>query len=262
MEQKVSIRELIKAATSRMQDDFGLSKKKFGSSVDVGADRVNILKDFLTKYLPRYYGFGNGEITDAYGNQTGQVDIIICNEFHPYTYNAEGFGLFLVEGVDWAIEVKSNLTTELKEGMLQIKRIKGLKKEPTKGSMVFSSGSVLRRKQVSCILFGYDSPPIDKLSDKIKQLVSQLELSTEEIPDAIVSLNKGIVFNVFEGDPLKIEVNDVKRYGIIGAKLEEDTLFEMLAFLSTHAPHIIYQHPIILRYGANLNEVPLYFGQE
>ena len=144
----MSIEELIKAASNRMQTDFELSRKKFGSPVDIGADRVNILKDFLSKYFPRCHGFGNGEIVDTYGNMSGQVDIIICNEFHPFTYNEEGFGLFLAEGVDWAIEVKSDLATELKQGLTQVKRTKVLKKSPRVGDEAFSSSTILHRNQI------------------------------------------------------------------------------------------------------------------
>lgn len=258
----MSIRELIKAASARMQADFELSRKKFGSPVDIGADRVNILKDFLTKYLPRYYGFGNGEIIDSHGNRSGQVDIIVCNQFHPFTYNEEGLGLFLAEGVDWAIEVKSNLATELTQGMLQVKQVKGLRKEPAKGDMAYSSSSILHRNQIPCLLFGYQSSSIGTLRNTIKRLASQLGLSKEEMPDAVVALNKGIVFNMSEGDSLEIVASGVRRYGIIGAELKEDTLFQMLVFLSEHGPNIIYQSPIILRYATFPTKASMYLDEQ
>jgi len=254
----MSISELIKVASSRMQMDFELSRKKYGSPVDIGADRVAILKDFLVNYLPRYYGFGNGEIIDTDGNRTGQVDIIVCNQYHPFTYNEEGLGLFLAEGVDWAIEVKSNLATELKHGMLQVKRIKGLKKKPAKGDMVYAHPKILNKNNICCLIFGYDSPSIGTLRDNVKQIASQQGLSEEEMPDAVVALNKGIVFPLSEGDPLYIEVEGVKRYGIIGVDMKDDTLFEMLLFLSEHAPHIVYQSPIISRYSASRTKYPMY----
>lgn len=256
------IRELIKAASDRMQVDFELSREKFGSPVDIGTDRVNILKDFLANYLPRYFGFGNGEIIDTYDSRSGQVDIILCNQFHPFTYNEEGLGLFLAEGVDWAIEVKSNLTTELEKGMLQVRRIKGLKKKPQEGDMARSSTSIIHRNQIPCLLFGYESPSIGTLRDNIKQLVSRLQLSKDEIPDAVVVLNKGIIFNISEGDSLKIEVGGNRKYGIVGMELKEDTLFEMLRFLSEYMPQMVYQRPIISRYAPSPMKAPTYFDQE
>ena len=254
----MSIVELIKAASDRMQEDFELSRKKFGSSVDIGADRVNILKDFLTKYFSRRHGFGNGEIVDTYGNMTGQVDIIICNEFHPFTYNEEGFGLFLAEGVDWAIEVKSDLATELKKGLAQVKRIKVLKKNPRQGDEAFSSSTILHRNQIPCLLFGYKSPSIGTLRDNIKRIASRLKLSREEMPDAVVVLNEGIVYNLSEEDPVKIEVDGDKKYGIVGIEFKEDTLSEMLIFLSEHMPQMRFQSPIITRYTDFPKKAPTY----
>jgi len=256
------IRELIRAASDRMQVDFELSRKKFGSPVDIGTDRVNILKDFLAKYLPRSFGFGNGEIIDTYGNKSGQVDIILCNQYHPFTYNEEGLGLFLAEGVDWAIEVKSNLTTELKQGMLQVKRTKGLKKKPLKGDMAYSSSSVLHRNQIPCLLFGYQASSIGTLRDNIKHLALEMQLSNEEIPDAVVVLNQGIVFNISEENSFTIEVAGKKKYGIVGVELKEDTLFQVLIFLSEHMPRMIYQSPIISRYATFPMKAPTYFDQE
>jgi len=248
-ERKMLIKELIKSASVQIQADFDLSRKKYGSPNDIGADRVNILQDFLVKYLPRYYGFGNGEIVDTHDNRSGQVDIIICNQYHPFTYNKEGLGLFLVEGIDWAIEVKSNLSSELEQGLLQVQKIKRLKKHPQTGDMAFSSSSAIHRNQVPCLLFGYQSPSIGPLRDNVKRLVVKLGLTEEELPDAVVALNKGIVFNTYEGDSIYVVIDGIKRYGKIGVELKDDTLFYTLVFLSEHTPHTLYQNPIILRYA-------------
>lgn len=255
------ITELVKAASNRMQADFELSRKKFGSPVDIGADRVNILKDFLTKYLPRYYGFGNGEIIDSYDNRSGQVDIIICNQYHPFTYNEEGLGLFLAEGIDWAIEVKSNLITELEQGLLQVKRIKRLKKKPQKGDIAYSGSSIIHRNQIPCLLFGYQSPSIGTLRGNIKRLASQLQLSKEEMPDAVASLSEGIIYNKFEGDSLYVKVDGKDIYGIIGLELKNETLLQMLVFLSEYPAHMAYQSPLILGYASFPEDVPVHCDQ-
>ena len=115
--------------------------------------------------------------------------------------------------------------------------------------MMRSGGTILHRNQIPCLLFGYQSPSISNLRVNIKRLASKLQLSQEEMPDAVITLGKGIVYNVFQGDPLVIKIDDVTKCGIIGAELKEETLFQMLIFLSHHAPQVVFQNPIILNYA-------------
>lgn len=246
-----------------MQGDFELFRKKFGSPTDIGADRVNVLRDFLSMYLPRCYGLGNGEIIDTHGSRSGQVDIIVCNQFHPYTYNQEGLGLFLAEGVDWAIEVKSNLATKLEEGMLQIKRIKALRKQPVRGEIPSPRPDVIERMNISCLLFGYDSPSIATLRKNIKRIASNRGISEHDLPNAVVALNKGLVLNIPRGDSrMGIMLDVMWTHGIIGVDLKEDTLFQMLIALSERLTHTMEDSRIILRYASFPEGTRIYSDKE
>lgn len=65
---------------------------------------------FLTRHLPRSLSVGQGEIVDKKGNRSGQTDVVVTDFDHPLTFRPDEPGLFFVEGVVGAGEVKSILT--------------------------------------------------------------------------------------------------------------------------------------------------------
>jgi len=77
----------------------------------------------------------------------------------------------------------------------------------------------------------------------------------------VVALNKGIIFNTYEGDSIYVEIGGVKKYGIIGVESKEESLFHMLIFLSEHTPHTLYQSPIIFRYATLPAKFMIYYEQ-
>jgi hypothetical protein len=52
---------------------------------------------------------GHGEVIDTYGNHSSQTDVVIVTEDHPFTFTSDKPGLFFIEGVGAAGEVKSVL---------------------------------------------------------------------------------------------------------------------------------------------------------
>src|SRR5436190_22696338 len=68
-------------------------------------------RTFLTQYLPQHFSVGEGEIVDTTGAISAQTDVVITAEHHPFTFSTDGPGLFFIEGVCAAGEVKSVLTS-------------------------------------------------------------------------------------------------------------------------------------------------------
>lgn len=80
------------------------------SSATRGAEREAFVDLMLRGCMPAPYRFGSGEVTDAHGNVSGQIDVVIEHAFFP-SFPLLGTAqqrLYLIEGVAIAIEVKSS----------------------------------------------------------------------------------------------------------------------------------------------------------
>ena len=83
------------------------------SSATKGTERSEFLNTFLAEALPSIYRFGTGDITDAAGHRSGQIDIVVEHPFAPNLPIQPGLPrLYLAEGVAAAIEVKSNVGSQ------------------------------------------------------------------------------------------------------------------------------------------------------
>ena len=79
------------------------------SSLGTGVE--NVLRDFLREYLPRRLDVGQGVVVDAKVGRSRQTDVVIVTQDHPRTFEGNDPGLFFIEGVYAAGEVKTTLTT-------------------------------------------------------------------------------------------------------------------------------------------------------
>ncbi len=82
------------------------------SAATIGQERAAFIDEFLAKVLPPIYRFGTGDVTDANGTKSGQLDVVVEYPFAP-SLPIVGAGqtrLYLAEAAAAVIEVKSNLT--------------------------------------------------------------------------------------------------------------------------------------------------------
>ncbi|MEV6865736.1 DUF6602 domain-containing protein [Streptosporangium subroseum] len=85
-------------------------------------------REFINRHLPNSSSVGTGEAIDSMGGISRQTDIIITNSWHPFRYNMHEPGLYVIEGISAAGEVKSCLTTkELKDSLEKGSAFKKLK---------------------------------------------------------------------------------------------------------------------------------------
>jgi len=241
----------------RLKLAFKEASTKFKTPEDIAQHRENAIKNFLREFLPPTYVLGKGEIIDTNGIRSRQIDIIICNQYHPFTISSSGYGLFFAEGVACAIEVKSDLSTreELKQAILQVQSIKKLERKPLGDLMYGSEYDLERMRRIPSIIFTYQSPPLDILKQNVKEMQDELKIPTEETVDAIVSLEKGIIYNIKdERDKLMIVVKGERRLGLVGVLHEEETLKSFLLYLSHAIPLEVKFIPIIQLYMQKLGK--------
>ncbi|MCP2293621.1 hypothetical protein APR11_000025 [Nocardia amikacinitolerans] len=108
------------------------------------------VRDVLRKYLPRHYGVGQGEIYDAFGDGTGQVDVIITNPDHPFAYPDDVVGPHLLDGIAAVGEVKSVLTTsELEKVIASATRFKTLRPTAQMGDRVLNQSNEFTKETLA-----------------------------------------------------------------------------------------------------------------
>lgn len=248
---------LLNQSLQQLKLAFKEASEKFKTPEDVAQHREDAVKKFLKEFLPSTYMLGKGEIIDSNANRSRQVDIIICNQYHPFTISSSGRGLFFAEGVVCAIDVKSGLSNkdEVKRALLQVRSVKKLQRKPT-GDLMFGSDYDLERtRRIPSIIFTYQSPSLSTLKQNIKESCEELKLPIEETFDAVVSLEEGIIYNIKdERDKLMITVAEERKLGLVGVFYREKTLRAFLLYLSHIIPTEIKFIPIIQLYLQKLGK--------
>lgn len=100
------------------------------SNATKGTERELFVRAFLSQVFSPMHRFGTGDITDAYKERSGQVDIVV-----PFPETAlsfplypEGPRLFLAEGVAAVIEVKSDIVAQWNEVLATANNVKKLRR--------------------------------------------------------------------------------------------------------------------------------------
>lgn len=101
-----------------------------------GQQVEEVIRNFLREYLPRRLGVGSGEVIDTSENSSSQTDVVIVTDDHPFTFKQDLPGLFLIEGVCGAGEVKTVLD---KDGVVRTaesaQRFKSLRAQRAPGTL-------------------------------------------------------------------------------------------------------------------------------
>jgi len=249
---------LLKQASQRLKLAFKEASERYKTPEDIAHYREDAVRNFLKEFLPPTFMLGKGEIIDSKGNRSSQVDVIICNQYHPLTISSSGRGLFFAEGVVCVIEIKSDLSNkeEIERAVRQVESIKKLERKPTKGDLMFGSEYDQERiKRIPSLIFTYQSPSLSTLKLNIKESHEKLKIPIEETLDAVISLEKGIIYNIkSERDKLMITVAGERKLGLVGIEHKEETLRSFLLYLSHIIPVEVRFTPIIRLYLEKLGK--------
>jgi hypothetical protein len=197
------LRGMFEAVESQMRSKLEQARATFAHPGNKGDECEDSARSFLRMYLPRRLAVGHGEVIDQAGHRSGQVDILIANEDQPFTFSDGERGLFMVEGIAAAGEVKARLTThELQRTIDAGIAFKRLKNDHPNGTMTHTNPSALERFYVCPPFFGlaYESNVaiptiIQRLNDAH---VSNSPTSTPPV-DAIFILGRGWAINFGDG---------------------------------------------------------------
>lgn len=152
---------------------------------NLGYNRELFCSNFLSRVLPSRITLRRGEVWDAQGNRTGQLEIVMLRDDCPSLMFGEA-DTYLVEGVFGVIEVKSNLSkTKLQEALSTLKRVKSL--NLTSEGAVMTSGSFLSRP-LRCV-FAYEGATWATLLEEL------VKPDNSDVADLVCILNRGALIS-------------------------------------------------------------------
>lgn len=172
-----------------------------GTPQEVSDRRETAVKRFLEKYFPFPYRIAKGNIRDSYGNSSSSIDCIILNPAHPYTVSDdEKYSIILADGVDVAIEVKPDFSSE-KEVQRSLRQIASVKKLTRKKHGVLlenrlAEGQIAGYKKIPTFIFGNKTyKDIRTLITKIVNFYLAENIPRNEQFDFIIINDNCIIFN-------------------------------------------------------------------
>jgi hypothetical protein len=119
--------EWARSVQSRLNYEYEASKSVLTQGSILGAIREGVVRDILSKFLPRSVEIGTGQVVDIEGKLSRQVDIIIAKDTTPVFRFEGNMSAFLAETVLATIEVKSMMHREkLRESLENSKSVKEL----------------------------------------------------------------------------------------------------------------------------------------
>lgn len=107
------VRAAINAQQARLLADLEEARSKFAQGTDRGTAGFEVpCREFLRKHLPRRLAVGQGEVIDSEGRESGQTDVVILDDDHPFDVDPDRPSLAFIEFVAAAGELKTTLTSD------------------------------------------------------------------------------------------------------------------------------------------------------
>jgi len=203
----MKLEEVFRSVARKLEIDFKHLSSEIHHRASKGRVReVDLVEQFLGKYLPRTVGIGHGEVVSSAGDVSSESDIILYESRTSPTFIEEsGYQVFPVECIYGVVEVKSRLDKrELEDAFSKITKLKKFPKiayEPQEGDVSQQNTMLYDRRwpyfPTLGFVFGYEA--IDLRN--IRQYLDELHRGTEvhHRIDSVWVLNKGMVLNYIDG---------------------------------------------------------------
>ncbi len=229
---------------------LGLAKASVegkGTPQEIADRREELFHSFFEKYFPFPYRITKGNIIDSYNQRSASIDCIILDPSHPYTIDSKNkkASVIFADGVDYAIEIKGNLTDkdEIERALKQIESVKKLTR--VRNGLIWDKDKNEYTYKIPTIIFAENTySNIENLIEVILNYYKENKIKRTHQFDIIVAGDYTIV-NSCKG---QISFNDVR--GIFFEKTDKKTL-AVLLFLMANMPLV---HPT---YNENIYNIYL-----
>jgi hypothetical protein len=166
---------------------------------NTGDSKELTVSQFVERYLPADFKVKRGIIYSQQG-YSNNIDCVVLAPNHPALATPIR-EVILAEGVYSAIEVKPDISVltekgELLRGLNQIKSIKSLSRQIEQvdlSKLLNTSPKPNYYSKIPCAIFSHKSTEILKTINFIISKIKDGTLNSEEIPDLIVTLDKGLI---------------------------------------------------------------------
>lgn len=222
-----------------------------------GTEAEKQFRSFLRHYLPRRMEVGEGEIIDRAFNTSHQIDVVVTDENHPFTFGEGGLGLFFVEGVCAAGEIKSLLTSDdLTSSLEKAKNYKRLIMIPPAGAVMRANDSDGRRFYTTppFFIFAFESQISLERAFDIVSSHDQATYRPGFSADGIFLLDRGVILDLGDGEGSFFIKNPTggKMKGWTAYRSER-ILFDLLSWLSAVMPRMLGGSNILTPYLVEIN---------
>lgn len=242
---------VLDAVGKEMLSELAKIRAKFKNTTDVGTGTESAIRVFLREYLPRILEVGTGEVIDSYGSRSPQTDVVIVTEDHPFTFRGDSPGLFFVEGVGAAAEVKTQLTTAgIVDACDKSKEFKNLRAAPFTGLSMSKGSDKANHLGPPYFLFAFESEvTLDLVCEKVRDYQAEHAIKSGDFLDAVFVLDRGAVIDLGDGTgPLKLmQENGSEAVGWV-TNQSGNALFDLLIWLSVYMPKRVRMDSILSHY--------------
>lgn len=198
----MNLEKVFKSINKKMLLDFNEISSEIHHRPSKGKVReIEIINEYLKKYVPGNIGIANGEIISSDDQISNETDIVFYEKNStPYLLKKEGYQIFPVECIYGGVEVKSFLDgTQLKDTFKKLNKLKKMPKiayEKQKGP-INQTTNVYNKEwnyfPTLGFVIAFDSIDLKTLKDHLDE-ISKNELNEHRI-DSIWVLNKGAIIN-------------------------------------------------------------------
>jgi hypothetical protein len=199
---KIDLRSKFNRVECQMMEKLEEIRATFHHKGIKGGEVEACVREFLQRYLPRRFQVGEGEIIDTAGQRSAQTDVVIADEHHPFTFTEHESGLFFVEGVTAAGEVKSVLTsTDFDRSIDNSKVFKSLSLSPRYSYSSYACDADVRRffTKPPWFLLAFESQlSLTTINQKLRKRAT-VENEVNQMVDAVFVLGQGWVINFGDG---------------------------------------------------------------
>ena len=249
------IKEKLQAVQKRLEASLEEIRAVHTHRGNRGSVAESVVREFLREYLPPDYRVGEGEVIDSNEHVSTQLDIIITNPNQPFINDLKKPGLFLIEGVAAVGEVKTNLSSQDIDTLVEsCKTFKKLKIIHQRGTQIVSNTSDIARfvAHRAYYIFAYESQlKIETIHSKLNDYYLSDNTPIESQIDAVFCLDRGSIINFGDGmGSLKYSTKD--KSSIPGIHIINSTpdgvLLNLISWLSTAIQRITLPHSPIIDY--------------
>ncbi|MEM6186023.1 DUF6602 domain-containing protein [Shewanella vaxholmensis] len=229
--------DLLQLLALEMQEiDFRFKKSSIegkGTPQEVSDRRESVVKKLLEKYFPFPFRIAKGNVIDSFGMRSASIDCLVLNPDHPYTVSDDDrFSVILADGVDYAIEVKPDLTSksEIERSLHQIHTVKELTR--VRHGMLGRAAAPYVKK-IPCIVFSNTAyANLELLTQTIVEYYEGKGIKRQNQFDLIVINNRAILVNMRKNSYF-FPANNSLGEGIYILQSGSNTLAALLLYLNS-----------------------------